>query len=359
LQDRGDDEGALRASQEMLATCEEIGDRWGMALALHNSGNALAELGRRTDAMTHWERAATLFREVNDRRRLNIALGNIAQVHLHLGDLVGAERRTEEVLAQVARAEDKSFLAYMTLQAATIQEALGELPAARATTDDAMQLARQLGERPRLAEALVLSARLAATGGQLAPAERQLDEAAEILRAMGQNNQLRGLAVERAEIALGGGRADVAARLASESIAEYEREKTAIDQRLRSLSMLTRALVAQHKASEARPVIDRAAVLMPAEAQVETRLRVELARALVEAAEGRTAAARRRGERVLAEARRAHHALLELRARLLEVSLALQPTPTLGARARAQALADEATRRGYVLLARQAAALTH
>jgi serine/threonine protein kinase/tetratricopeptide (TPR) repeat protein len=356
LQERGDNEGALRISQEMLATCEEIGDRWGMALALHNSGNALAELGRRSEALGRWERAAALFREINDRRRLNIALGNIALVHFHLGDLGGAQKRTQEVIAQVARAEDKSFLAELTWQEGAIEAALGELGPAQVSMEAAAQLSRQIGEPPHLVDALMLGAQLSATAGRLDDAARQLDDAAALLHGVEPDTQLRDIAVAQAELALARGQTATAETFTRDVVAKYEHEHGAIDRRLEAMETLARALVVEHRTREARALIDRAVTLMPAEAQLQTRLRVELARAAVEEAEGHAAAARKRGERVLADARRAHYAQLELRARLLDVGLAPQPA-TAATAARARALADEATRRGYLLIARQAAAL--
>jgi tetratricopeptide (TPR) repeat protein/tRNA A-37 threonylcarbamoyl transferase component Bud32 len=354
LQENGDNEMALRLNQDMMATCEEIGDRWGMAVALHYSGNALAELGRRSEALTRWERAAALFRELNDRRRLNITLGNIALAHFHLGDLVGARRRTQEVIAQVEHAEDKSFLGYVTLQQVRIETALGELATAQDTLEGATLLARQSGEAPKVVDARMLAAQLLAIAGQLDEAERQLNEAAALLRTMGPDLQPRDIAVGRAELALARGQSGAAESLVRGVVSEYEHGHGAVDGRVQAMETLARALAAEHKPEEARPLLERAAELMPVEAQLETRLRLELARVVVEAEEGHAAAARRRNERALAEARRAHFAPLELRARLLAVQLT---TPATALAVQARALREEAARRGFVLISRQAEAL--
>jgi ATP/maltotriose-dependent transcriptional regulator MalT len=261
------------------------------------------------------------------------------------------------VIAQVTRAEDKSFLAYVTEQEGEIEAALGQLAQARATMEKTLQLGRQIGEHPRIVEALMLGASLAATAGKLDEAERQLDEAASELQAIAPATQLRDVTIARAELRLMRGQAKEAEASAREIVDKFDQhDPVAVDGRIQAMETLARALLAQHKIREAHALVDRAVSLMPAEPQLETQLRVELVRAGVEASEGHVAAARKRAARALAEARRVHHAPLELRARLFDVMLAPQP-PTAANAARARALADEATRRGYLIIARQAAAL--
>jgi serine/threonine protein kinase/tetratricopeptide (TPR) repeat protein len=359
LMGTGDDEGALRVSQKMQASSEEIGDRWGVAMALSQSGNALAELGRRSEALARWEKAAGLFRERNDRRQLHIVLGNIALAHYHQGDLLGSRRRNDETLAAVRRLEDKSFLAHMTLQAAELDEALGDLELAQSTVEEGRALAQQLGERPKIAVALTISARLLADGGRLDEARRQLDDAQALLAAIGDAADLRLLAIDQAALALAAGRGAAATEIARNALAQLDEEHAhgAVDAVLGLHEVLARALVATKQTRAARQELDRALAILPPEPQAAVRLQLAITQADVEAAEGQKSAAVQHLTAAIAEAKKAHDAPLELRARLHELVLLARPRLLDVVRARARALADEAKRRGFVVVAEQAGAI--
>jgi tetratricopeptide (TPR) repeat protein/tRNA A-37 threonylcarbamoyl transferase component Bud32 len=354
-QHQNDPAGALRVADEMMTISEDIGDHLGMAWALHNAGNALADLGRPSEAIHRWERALDLWREVNNLRRANSTLGNIASIRWEQGDLVGARRHTEEAVAFSRKSEDHSYYGYSLTQLAQIRDALGELAGAQQAVEQAIALQRQGGEEPNLAIALGAEGSVLLHSGKLDEARAALDESGRLYKKIGAEDEQINAKQARAELELALDRPQAAEPLEREAVAYFEKKPVA-DSLSRAHERLARVLLAEGQTAAARKEIELAASTAPSEWLFRHRLPVAITEARIDGTEGRYEPAKKRLEHVLQESRRAHDMVLELDARMALVEVTKQHSASAG-RAAARALHTDAARHEFGLIAKKAAEL--
>ena len=85
--DLGRKEEALDHYQQALAIRREVGDRGGEGTTFNNIGSVYNSLGRKQEALDHYQQALAIYREVGDRRGEGTTLNNIGGVY----DEPGAE----------------------------------------------------------------------------------------------------------------------------------------------------------------------------------------------------------------------------------------------------------------------------
>jgi hypothetical protein len=240
------------------------------------------------------------------------------------------------------------------VQLGAISAALGDLERAREQAGEGRALASAIGEQSTVAHALQLEASLLRKAGKLDDSLHSLDEAARLYRQVGDDPAVERAKLDGAERALAAGNATAAEGLAGEALTALQPRPGDADALSYGHDLLARALLAQHKIKAARVEADRALAVLVPEPRFDLRLGIELTLARLESAEGHPAnMVKKRIARVLAESKRTHCRELELSARLVQLEL----TPGRKSASAAHALQAEATRLGFRLLAKQAAAV--
>lgn len=135
---------------------------------------------------------------------------------------------------------------------------------------------------------------------------------------------------------------------------EFRKEKQTDDEML-SDTILARALVAQHKYAEAQKEIEAGKGLVAKSQNRANRLQLDIAAAQLHAAQNRIEEARRNLTAILAEAK--HIGLLEYQfeARLELGKIEMKSGKTAAGGAHLGALQEDATGKGFLLIARKAA----
>jgi tetratricopeptide (TPR) repeat protein len=348
---------ALRLSDESLRISDELGDRRGNAAALNRSANILSQLGRSTEATARWERAADIARDINDRGRLDIILGNLAGERADHGDLVGARRAYEEAIGRRRHLDDRSHLSFLLIEYAWLLGDMGELVPAFKTVEEGMAIARELGETHKVARGLELRATLLRASGDLTGARKTIAEAIRLHDSTGEVQEVLGAKMSLVDIELADEQFDAAESLTRSLMVSLG--KTQGEGALLTAAHwhLARALVGKHLPAAARTEVAAASSAAPPQLIFSERERLALTQALVEAAEGHEPMARRRLGAVVADAQRARDPELELEARLALLQLGKRDRRKIAAQARA--LSADATHRGLLLLAKQAATLAN
>jgi eukaryotic-like serine/threonine-protein kinase len=374
------------------------GDRNNMAWALNNLANVAFNEGDYASAKKTFEEALLIFRQVGNKNYTAGALGNLANVLQAQGDLDGARKMHEQSLALYRAIGNIADAAIEMVNIASILVSRGDLPDARTMSDQALAISRKIGDkattdlallslgltlfaegdlpgaRKNLTEGLataeasgdkhVTSYFLAASGqileveAHLAAAQEKHEEALALRTELGEKVAIAESHLDLAAVSLDLGQPAEAEKLAERALGELSGQNAPDDEASAQLS-LARALLAQGKLAEAQKAMERARTFSAATENRETRLRVEINSARIQAVAGR-AAVRAQAistiERALAEATKTRMVQDEFEARLALGEIQMKSSNPDAARADLVVLEKDAAAKGFLLIARKAQA---
>ncbi|MFC0865494.1 BTAD domain-containing putative transcriptional regulator [Sphaerimonospora cavernae] len=131
---RGDTATATDHLTHALKFSEQVGWHEGVATALGNLGNILADAGRLPEAATHISRAISKYGEIGDPTRTAVYLGNLGGVFTSMGQLEDAVRRHRQALtllrqngAAAPQAIALNNMGYVLQLMGHLDEAIGHL----------------------------------------------------------------------------------------------------------------------------------------------------------------------------------------------------------------------------------------
>jgi len=113
--DQGDYAAAQSLNQECLNLFREMGDMYGIALALNNLGGVALALGDYAAARALQEESLSLQREMDDKRGISNSLNNLGDVALMQGEVAAARALYEECLALCKKIDEKASMAHALL----------------------------------------------------------------------------------------------------------------------------------------------------------------------------------------------------------------------------------------------------
>lgn len=345
---QGDLGDARRSAEEALALARRIGDQNSVSAAANRIASVLKEEGRLAAAAERYELARTVAVETGARNHEATALNNIGVTFWLRGMLREAEERIRACLAIAVKTAQARTRVYATFNLGFVRFERGDLAGARAAHQQALAEARTVGDRSLEATALFGL-------GETLRAEDDLPGAREVhAKALALREQVgsRGYAAESkaalADLALEGGQAEEAERLARDALAEFRRQG-ARPNAAEALAILALAALARGDHPRAAAALGEAK-----ETLAEAEHRFASARVLLVEARvhpSRTVLARVSEE--MASARQEERAVLAWQCAL---ALAHAAGGSGRGAAHARTVAAEASRAGYRLLARHAAA---
>jgi len=315
------DEGKLRDGtrmfQEAIANYRAVNDRGGLATTLHNLGGVLRDQASLVEARKNLEEAQTISREIGDEHEVVTASVRLEEVLFDQGDLAEAKKLSERALAFYRETnDDKTLWAAALYDQGMILLAEGNLAGARQEYDESLAINNETGAKAEAAISRLALAALSIEESHFAEAEATAREVAEILRA------------------------------AKFSIAEGQ-----------ACVILSQALVAQGKVSDADKAISRANELLGTTENRGAHIELSITTAQVRAASGHNAEAARILDNALAAATKLGLVRLQFEARLVHGKIELQGGSKDAGRVRLAALEKEANAKGFGLIARKAATL--
>lgn len=314
VRDRQNDLTAAKKLQEdALKIYREINDRRGVASALTNIANVLGLQGDRTAAKRIYEEALTIYREIGNKQGVSMELTNIAWVLSFQPDPADAKRMYEEALAIQQEIGDRSTAASTLGNLAGVLSKQGDLSGARVKRELALAIRNEIGEKSRAAETRTELATVLIEEGDAARAETLAREAAE----------------------------------------EFQTEKVPGSE-AEVRSVLARSQLAQGNLAGAQQSIDVATKLLAKNGRPATRLSLLTTAARVRAASGETVHAAKSLDAIRAEAAKLHLVDAEFEARLALGEIEMKSGKTSAGRAGLAALEQDATAKGFLLIARKA-----
>ncbi len=391
----------LGKPDEALPLCErsqklaaELGDRLGEARAINGVAQLAGEKGDYAAAKQAYTQALAMLRQINNKLDAAGALNNLATILQTEGDLAGARKDYEEALAGFQEVGNQAEAAGTLNNLAGVLHDSGELEAARNAAQQALTAAKMSGNEDRIAQSVTTLGIYLLESGDLPGAGARFHEALEsygklgnqsaaaltrsnigdVLLQQGKLDEARksyqaaldlqqgplgetgNAAVTRASLAyldLQEGHADRAEAAAAQAASELAKEKDAGGEAAARI-VLGNALLAEKKTEAAKTESARALSLSKQAGDRGLQISAALLSARVEAAAGNMAGATSQLRTVLAESMKFNLVQATLEARLSLARMALQAGNAAEGKRMLAELRDEASSRGFVLIARQA-----
>jgi len=341
---------------ELLEDAERLfltgGDRGGAAHAIMVRAFALKDLGRLRAAEGLILTALRVARELQGTSLVAECLTSAGVLSCLLGELDEALLRGREALELYQRLELPIGANYATLVLGMVQGYRGELDEAQRLLEQASRVARErFGDGYVEAWACYELGLLLLARGAPERARPQLERALELRQARGIRAFVAETELALARLCMDEGRLEEALALAEQALAAHAALRSP-DNEGRAHAMRARALLAQRDLPGARRTLARARVLAEGSEDLHILAEVALTGAWVTRADGEPA--EREAEARQLEGLAARVARAGLQGVWLEARLALAELSRDGAEL--QAIEREATRRGYLALARRAGA---
>ncbi len=308
----------VRAEQMFLTAIQqfrEVGNPEGIAVAMGNLAAARLGQGKLSEAEKMLEASVPDYQAVEDKEGVALTLNNLGDLSLQSGNLDAAETKYRQARATAEEIESKSAVAYVLSGLGDVYKDRGELAQSRKSYESALAFRKQIGERQSVGESQVQLARLAVEDGRAAEAENMLRPWKE----------------------------------------QFHLEQQADDELLSSIG-LSEALLAQGKRLEAQKEIDGSRDLAAKCQILLDRLQYDVASARVLLSSEHPENAKPQLERVLKAARAHGYVGIEFEAMLASADLEKRSGHTALAQGQLASLERAARDKGFILVARKAAA---
>ena len=350
---QGDLAGAKRSIEEALNVFRKNGDQASLAAALSNLGEIYRSEGDLPKAEHLVRETLAICNKLNRMNKRDIATYNLADALQQQGKFREAKDMLEPLVEHLRTGGNKSLLGAATEILGSIAEAQGEMEIALQRYQDAVALFKETGDKAEYAGAEWSLGRAFLRQADFVRAKQALSEALSVDRGIGANTDAALGQVALAEVALAQGGPLDPGTLRS-AVDELRLQKMTDDE-VEAEIVLAREAIQQRKTADAARTLREATILSARSYDPTVRFDVSLARAHLRAAQHRFDDARRTIRPALQMAVAVGCVRCQLEARLELGAIEIQAGNSARGRAQLRDLADEAGRRGFRLIAENAA----
>ncbi len=341
---------AMKIYQQILALHRKTGNTKGIAETQTYIANIYRNQGNYAMARKATDEALALYREIQSKSGESAALYQMGAVFATQGNHTQAIEKFEESLSlDKEMGSTDTALTFNIIGLLQVEQ--GDLAAAQKNLEESLSSARKYNNNPMVQSVLCAQGDVLLKRGDLAGARKKFDQAA----ATGDMKESRiYLALNPANLLFEEGKFQEAEKLVRElaqSPRIWPNEKVAV------WNLLARSLLAQGKKEKAQTAMNQALAYLKEHPDPGDEVLSGITRARILAASGKPSDVTRAIKNLKAiVAETAGSGQLEARLALGEIELRSE-NPAAG-RATLQALEKDATAKGFLLIARKAAALT-
>ncbi len=356
LKNAGSLERSKALQMESLAIRREIGDKSGVAVSLNNLATVFLDRGDLDAARKMYEESLAICREIGEERGAVRALLNLAIVLKDQGDLGQALSMLQESLGARRRLGDKRGLAITMFNVALVHGLRGDLPAAKRMYEESLAIDREIGDQRGIGYALFGLGELTMMEGNLTGARKYFEETLAIRERRGEKPTASETRLSMADLAVEERRHRDAESLARSAIAHFRREKADFAAAQGHIA-IAKSFLARGKPRDAQKEVNRASFLLKTNKNLYVRLSYQIIAARVRGVLGKSPAAVKDLEAIIAETSKMGLRHYEFQARLAAGEVETASGNAAVGRARLATLESEAMARGFGLIARKAAVL--
>jgi DNA-binding winged helix-turn-helix (wHTH) protein/tetratricopeptide (TPR) repeat protein len=352
---------AIRLYNRTLDIYRSIGSEHGVAATLNNLATVYQDEGEPDLSEKMFRQALASFRLLDEKNEQAAVLGNIASDREILGDLPGAKRLVEEKLQISRETMDAGTDAYAGEYLAEISDFQGDLARAKQEYEQSLGTWQKIGDRNSSVFALWGLGDLLLQEADFSGARKMYEKALAMMTSAGEHLSVAETERRIANLSLEEARSPVEQEVALRQVLEVFQKQKARDDEIQAWCILSRALLAEGKAAEAKEAAQRARDLALKGQNVKTQWVAAIAAARAEAAQKDAAhspsgaAARKELAAVVAKSHELGYRLVELDARLALAEFEVKAGQAAEGRAHLTAIEAEGKAIGYNLVARKAA----
>ena len=355
LRSTGDPEAALKAQQEALQISREVGNQREVGVALNNLANSTIALGDLKGAVRLWQEELRICREIDDKDGVAASDVNIGGALFLSGDLRGARKHFEQAMTEYQSNGDKHGVLDARQNLAETLSLLGHLDEAEKNAQQSLTVARAAGDKSTEATILEGLGRISEKRGDLTEAHRRYSESLALRNAISEKGAAAESSLDLANLAIEEGDPQKAQALLASVQEEFVKEKLADDELFADVTA-AKALLAIGKPGEAAAMLDAAKSVVPRGQDRAVRFAFEIARGRALGLSGTYNEGISILHQVLRDSQESGFAAQVFEARLALGELDLASGKTGQARTEFLAVKADATAKGYLLVARKAAA---
>jgi serine/threonine protein kinase/tetratricopeptide (TPR) repeat protein len=346
---------AKEAYGRSLAVSRELGDKAVIATTLMKIGALDFDAGEMSDAKRHLQEAVAISRETGDQSNLAGALSNLASVLSAEGNPRAAKEMLEECLRLWRQIGEKNGIASGLVNLADVRFTLGDLEKSYELFSEALRVFTEIGNQPGIGYSLHSMGRIMMAEGELATARQRYQDGLAIREKLENSGFTIDSRLRLAELLIEEGHAAEAEASIRNAVEEYHAQSD-VDDQAEALAILVRSLLVQQKLAETQEMIRKAHELVAQSTNRGSRMEVAIADAEIRAALGKTAEATALLVNIIEECKRIGFRDLQFRARLALGETEMRSRDPASGRAELASLERNARTKGFLLVARKAAA---
>jgi serine/threonine protein kinase/tetratricopeptide (TPR) repeat protein/TolB-like protein len=356
LEQQGDRDGAREKFQAARLLDHQIGNQTGVANELSSAADVFVTEGFYIVAQKMYENALGFYNEAGNKDLASGALENLGDILSRHGELTEARDRYDESLT-ITR--DTGNIAVQVADLVGISQLLymqGDLPGAMKQLDQAAPGLQRLGDKILLGEALSGKGDIYFAGGDLAEARKAYAAALSAFQDAGAKKKATEAQVSLARVTVEDGHPGDAEAPLRQAITDFNAEKD-VPNEVIARAALARALLATGNALvyvEAQKEVSTAVPLVAKLQNPRPRLEITITAARVAAALGGSGETKRTLEGALADSEKLGIVPLQFEARFAIAEAQMKVGKSGQGRFQLNALAKDATDKGFLLMARNA-----
>jgi eukaryotic-like serine/threonine-protein kinase len=356
------DAGIGSSTQQELADCENArqaalaaGDRNGEAMMLTDLAAIYYAQGDLLRAEAMFSTAIREFREVGNPDGIAASMSNLGGARLMQGDLKQARKLLQDSVPNYAAVDDKEGVALSLNNLGDLARQSGDLSLAENNYLRARATAEEIENKSAVAYVLMGLGDVSKDRGEIAQARKHYEGSLALRKQTGEKQTLGETEVALASLSIEEGRAPEAETTLRQWKDRFHSERQADDELASSVG-LTVALLAEGRQADAQKEIEGSKDLAAKSQNLLYRLQYELTFARVLLVSEHPELSKPRLQQILRQARAHSFAGMELEAMLAVAELEKRSGHTALAREQLASLENAARGKGYVLIARKAAA---
>jgi len=335
-----------------LALARKIGAQKDIAGALINLGNVQANRQMLDDSTRQYKLALALATSIGDKADAMLAQDNLGLNRLVQGDFAAARKFFEDSVRTAQEIGDQAGIVEASINLGSLSYQQADLQNAKQSFQNAIDKATQLQLRSRLAAALAGMGDVMFAEDDRQGASRSYQQSLTMRTELGEKGGMAQSQLSLANLALENGQAAQAESLARDAAKEFEAENDS-DQGTAAENVLARSLIAQGKYDQAGKEMALAQKLGARD--LPTTLSLSITRARLLARTAKAADAGRELQKVESRAAEKGLIVLQWQARLALADVQTASGQLSSARSNLELVKQQATQKGFQLLARKAA----
>ncbi len=352
----------IRLYQQALSIAKRIGNVGGQGAAINETAVQYGVLGDHAAAKNWYLESLAIYRQLGDRMHETAVMGNVAGELLFQGKLAGSMKMHEDCLQSARRLGIVSTEGYASYSIGLLLQLQGELVRAKEWFNKSLTLFKRADDRVASTYPLYSLGELALTQADFDGARKLLQQS---LSARQEQQEKVGIAKSNLELALlsiNEGHSLAEAEASARNAAQALRDAKVKDDEARAYAILSSALLAEGRSAEALRVADQAIAISSKSQDPNFRLSVAVTTARVR---GLTQSTNRASvlqalnmlDNARAQAGRLGYVGIQLEAGLAFGEVEMKSGNRVEGRNCLTAVEKEATSRGFLLVAREAAAI--